>query len=446
MEGLEDIIELFKSELEERLSRVESELVNNSGKDIELIYREFHTIKGTAQMIGFENYSKAAHIVEDVVKPLWKQNMSLPKDFLPRLLKVIDIFRSGIAEGEDLSEEDLKRIESILKGEKIEERKEEAIFEIVSEIDPFIVERALELSEEVQKIVFLEYSKDKVLSRLVGELRSTLRDLYWNTRTVSLKDVIKGFDRLVYEEAVREGKKVRFVSRVENVRVSKDVSGPIRDSLVHIVKNAVVHGIEPPDVRRKKGKPEEGTVELGGKMIGKTIEIRVSDDGAGIDLEKIRKKLESMGERVPENDEDLLKVIFEPFFSTRERADLGGGRGVGLSSVKDFLESIDGEIEVRSEKDRGTTFILKIPSGRAWAEVSVFRKGLFTFALRNSDIERIVLDEFGPRISTVSGKSLDFDIRVGTGEYMIIENPFKRLEEVMFWIDFVGIPVPVIKP
>ncbi len=446
MEGLEDIIELFKQEVSERLSRVEEELVKNSGKDIELIYREFHTIKGTSQMLGFENYAKAAHMVEDVVKPLWKASASLPSEFIPRLLSVIDILRKRI--GDDLSEEDIKRIDSVLKGESVE-RSDEVSLEIVSEIDKELLERVVDESERILFAIYKRCQDDLELLRRVGFLSDSLRELYWQAETVSLQEIIKGFDRLVYEEASREGKVVRFELDAKEVRVKKEIASSVRDALVHVVKNAVVHGIEKPEEREKMGKPREGVVKISGRSSGKKIIIEVSDDGGGIDFEKVKKKLEDLGKEIPKDEKDLLMVIFEPFFSTKDKADLGGGRGVGLSSVKTFIESIGGTISIKTEKGKGTTFVIEVPSDRVWERVMVVKSGQAFYALRLDDVEKVeggLEGEFSGSMGAVlrNGKVYRFDSKLMEDELAVMENPFPALRDVVFWVNFLGIPVPVL--
>ena len=432
MEGFEEIVELFRAELSERLSRVEAELLRG-GEDIELLYREFHTIKGTAQMVGFENYSKAAHMVEDVLKPLWKEGRRIDPSMIPSLLKALDVFRRKMEE--DLTEEDLEELGSILKGENREEKRESLRIEITSGVDERTLERAVDLADE---LLFLVRGKRE---REVAErLASTLHELYWQASTVLLEDVLRGFERLVYEEANREGKKVRLEMRVEGVRVKKDVASPLRDSLVHVVKNAVVHGIETPQERLEAGKSEEGLVRIEGRMEGRWVVVEVSDDGRGISRQKLEEKLREMG---LEYEGDVLQVIFEPFFSTKENADLGGGRGVGLSSVKRFVEEIGGRVEVETEEGKGTTFRLIVPGGRVWERVLVLRDG-YLFAVRISSVERVILKD-GMKVVLKDGRELPFRERVFEGELLVLENPYPSLG-VPFWVAYSGLPVPVIEP
>ena len=455
MDELGDIVELFKEEVTERLSRVEEELVNRSGKDIELIYREFHTIKGTAQMLGFENYSKAAHKVEDVVKPLWKQNASLPQTEIPKLLKVLDIFKAKL--GEDLGEEELERIDRILSGqeeeEETKEEEESAVIEITSELDGKLIEDAWEFAKKALFHAFRKYHNDKELFENLQAITDSLREIYWRLQTIPLKDVLKGFDRLVYEEASREKKKVRFELNTSDVRIKKEIASAIRNALVHIVKNAVVHGIEPPEERIKKNKNEEGIVRISSWVEGRKIVITVEDDGKGIDFEKIKAKLSQMGKDIPQNEEDLIQVIFDPFFSTKERADLGGGRGVGLSSVKTFIESSGGKIRVKTQKGKGTKFIIDLPSTKVWEKVMILRSGISTYAVRMCDVKNVRLyevknncaacDQF--EVVLKNGACYKFDTKVMEGEFVILENPFRKFDNVAFWIDFLGIPIPVFK-
>jgi len=454
MEELGDIVELFKEEVSERLSRVEEELLSRSGKDIELIYREFHTIKGTAQMLGFENYSKAAHKVEDVVKPLWKRNASLPQDTISKVLKVLDILKAKL--GEDLTEEDLERIDKILSGqeggrENQEERN--ATIEITSELDERLIEGAWEFAKESLFHVFKNYHDDKELLENLQAVTNSLREIYWHLQTIPLKDILKGFDRLVYEEASREKKKVRFELNTSDVRIKKEIASAIRNALVHIVKNAVVHGIEPPEERIKFGKEGEGTVKISSRVKGRKVVITVEDDGKGIDFEKIKEKLHQMGRDVPQSEDALIQVIFDPFFSTKEEADLGGGRGVGLSSVKTFIESNGGKIRVKTRKGKGTRFIIEIPSTKVWEKVMILRSGKFIYAVKILDVKKVKLYEEGKNcmfsgqfeVTLKSGTCFRFDTKVVEGEFVVLENPFKKFDNVAFWIDFLGMPIPVFK-
>ncbi len=453
MEELGDIVELFKEEVTERLSRIEDELVNRDGQDIELIYREFHTIKGTAQMLGFENYSKAAHRVEDVVKPLWKQNLSLPQYIIPRLLKVLDIFREKL--GKDLTQEDLEKIEKILSGQEEEKVAEEKsyVIEITTELDEKLIEDAWEFAKKALFHAFRNYYDDKELFENLQAVTNSLREIYWRLQTIPLKDVLRGFDRLVYEEATREGKKVRFELDTSDVRVKKKIASAIRNALVHIVKNAVVHGIEPPQERINLGKNEEGIVRISSWVEGRKIVITVEDDGKGIDFERIKEKLIQMGREVPQNEKELVQIIFDPFFSTKEKADLGGGRGVGLSSVKTFIESAGGSIGVETEKGKGSRFIIELPSTKVWEKVMILRSGISTYAVRILDVKNVKLYEGEENcipsgqfeVVLKNGACYRFDTKVVEGEFVVLENPFKIFDNVAFWIDFLGMPIPVFK-
>ena len=243
---------------------------------------------------------------------------------------------------------------------------------------------------------------------------------------------------------------MRFELDAKGVRVKKEIASSVRDALVHVVKNAVVHGIEKPEDRERSGKPKEGVVRITGRASGKRIIIEVSDDGGGIDFEKVKKKLGDLGKQIPSDEKDLLMVIFEPFFSTKDKADLGGGRGVGLSSVKAFIESIGGAISIKTEKGKGTTFIIEVPSDRVWERVMVVRSGETLYALKLDDVERVEggLDgKFSGPVGAVlkNGKVYRFDSKLMEDELAVIENPFPALESVLFWVNFLGIPVPVLR-
>ncbi len=207
-----------------------------------------------------------------------------------------------------------------------------------------------ELSELDQSVVSLE----KTLKRL----ESTLME----TRLLPVSTVLGRFPRMVRDIAREEGKKVRVVIGGGETSLDKAVLDRLGEPLLHLMNNAVAHGIEPPDDRVRAGKSPEGLLQLQAAAVSGRIEIRVSDDGRGLDEVAIRAKAEALGLDGKTTDPaQLYSLIFVSGLSTAERVSTLAGRGVGLDVVAGAIHALGGTIDVASEAGRGTVFTLSLP-------------------------------------------------------------------------------------
>jgi two-component system chemotaxis sensor kinase CheA len=166
--------------------------------------------------------------------------------------------------------------------------------------------------------------------------------------------------------AAREsGKQIEFEIEGGDVRLDKPLADRIADPLLHLVRNAVAHGIETTEERRAAGKSERGRVRLEAVTEGDRLVLRVSDDGRGVDAGLISEAASERGIIAPGatlNDAQALRLIFRPGFSTTARASLVSGRGVGLDVVERMVEEMGGEVRVQTELGRGATFELRLPA------------------------------------------------------------------------------------
>jgi two-component system chemotaxis sensor kinase CheA len=164
--------------------------------------------------------------------------------------------------------------------------------------------------------------------------------------------------------ASAEGKRIRLLIEGGDVEVDTSVVEHIRDPLTHMVRNALDHGIEPPEVRRERGKDPVGRVTLRARHEGSSIAIEVSDDGGGIDRARVAERAQELGflaEGSALGDEELQRLIFEPGFSTSRRVTEISGRGVGMDVVRRNVEALRGSVSVASEAGKGTTITLRLP-------------------------------------------------------------------------------------
>jgi two-component system chemotaxis sensor kinase CheA len=170
--------------------------------------------------------------------------------------------------------------------------------------------------------------------------------------------------RTVRDVATSQGKQARLVVEGEDVEVDTAVVEIVRDPLTHMVRNALDHGIEPPEVRRAAGKDPTGRLLLRAFHDAGSMVIQVVDDGAGLDRDRIARKAVAMGlvaDAARLSDEDLARVVFEPGFSTAETVTELSGRGVGMDVVRRNVEALRGSVAIESERGRGTTVTIRVP-------------------------------------------------------------------------------------
>lgn len=244
---------------------------------------------------------------------------------------------------------------------------------------------ATEVEGEVADLLRRFGSDVAHLSRAITGVQDGLR----RVRMLSAATVFEPLERVVRDVSRSAGRQTRLILEGGETEVDKRVLELIRDPLIHLVRNAVDHGIEPPEERERAGKPREGTITVRAEQRGTTLIIEVTDDGAGIDREKLRALAEQRGIDLAEN-EDPISVIFASGFSTARIITDISGRGVGLDVVKERINSLQGTIEVDAQPGAGTTFRLILPITLFTGQALLVRVGGETYALPISAVERIV--------------------------------------------------------
>lgn len=198
------------------------------------------------------------------------------------------------------------------------------------------------------------------LERLAG----SLRDSAMSMRMVPMGSTFHSFRRLVRDLAAQLGKKVHFEAEGGDTELDKTLIDQLRDPLLHLLRNAMDHGIEPPEARLAAGKPEEGVVRLGASHSGGEVHIYVSDDGAGVDLEMVRHRAVSMGLVSPDVEPDaatLLALLYVPGFTTASGVSEISGRGVGMDVVHSAIAALRGTLDMETVPGRGTTCHIRLP-------------------------------------------------------------------------------------
>jgi two-component system chemotaxis sensor kinase CheA len=253
------------------------------------------------------------------------------------------------------------------------------------------------LGDELGRVerVFHEVAHDlDSSSGRLDRVSSDLRDQVMKLRMVPIAGVFRKYHRTVRDLAHALGKKVRLELQGEDTELDKLLVEQLDDPLMHLVRNAVDHGIEAPDARAAAGKPVEGVLRLSARHRGNQIVLTLSDDGGGIDPERMRRKArekELLGDDELDAMEDraALELIFRPGFSTAQRITDVSGRGVGMDVVREAIVTrLKGAIDVSSQVGRGTTFTLRLPLTLAIIQVLLARAGGETFCIPLDQVTR----------------------------------------------------------
>ena len=301
------------------------------------------------------------------------------------------------------------------------------------------VEKIDELMNTVGELVITQAMLSQLGAALEGgnaeKLRAGLAQLERNTRELQesvmrvrmlpISFVFSRFPRMVRDIAQRLGKQIDLKLTGEQTELDKTVLEKIGDPLVHLVRNSIDHGIEMPDVRMAAGKDAIGTVHLDACHRGGNIAVEVSDDGGGLDKERILAKARQRGLVGPNDvltDEQIHDLIFLPGFSTAEKTTDLSGRGVGMDVVRRNVKELGGKIELRSEQGKGSRFIITLPLTLAIVDGQSVAVGSETYIIPLiSIVESMRLKETS--ISRLSGHNEVFSFR---GDYL----PIIRLHEL----------------
>lgn len=225
----------------------------------------------------------------------------------------------------------------------------------------------------------------------VGRTTSDLQDLVMKIRMLPLDVVFNRFPRMIRDISVELNKEINFVIDGADTELDRTVIDEIGEPLIHLLRNAADHGIESKEERIKKGKDPIGTIKLQAYQEGTKALIKVSDDGAGISVEKVKAKAERVGISTEGmSDYDIRNLIFAQGFSTNEVVTDISGRGVGMDVVKTKIASLGGSVELTSEEGIGSTFIIRLPLTLQIIQALLISVGSETFAISLGFIDRVI--------------------------------------------------------
>ena len=237
-----------------------------------------------------------------------------------------------------------------------------------------------------------------------GKIVRELQDLSMSMRMVPLKATFQKLTRLVRDVTAKLGKDVEFTTEGEDTEIDRNLVDVVGDPLVHMVRNALDHGVETPDERLRAGKPRQGRVTLSAYQAGGSVIVELRDDGRGLNRERIVRKAIEKGLIDSDRgmtDGEVFQLIFAPGFSTAEKITDVSGRGVGMDVVKRNIESVRGRVEIASTPGQGTTFYVRLPLTLAVTDGMLVRVGAERYVVPTTNIhmsfrpERAMLQTIG---------------------------------------------------
>lgn len=241
-------------------------------------------------------------------------------------------------------------------------------------------------------------------------ITTNLHESVMKVRMVPIESVVNRFPRMIRDLSKKLNKEMELIMTGEDTELDRTVIDEIGDPLMHMLRNAADHGLESTIDRLKIGKPQVGTIRLDAYQDGNNVTIEVSDDGAGVDVEKVKKKALEKGQITEEQaeymtDKEAIDLLFMPAFSTSEKISDVSGRGVGLDVVKNKIEGLGGDVEVVTKLGEGTTFIVRLPLTLAIIQALMVEVSGEKYALPLNSI--VTLEEVLPEdIKYVHGKEV----------------------------------------
>ncbi len=287
---------------------------------------------------------------------------------------------------------------------------------LVNMVGELVITQSM-LAQQIADLALAQGSQAVRGQEDLAMLTRELQECVMAIRMQPVKSVFARMPRLVREVSAKLGKPIRLVTAGELTEVDKTVIEELADPLTHMIRNAIDHGVESPEMRRAAGKPEEGTIELTALHAGSNILIHVADDGGGIDRDRLFRKAVEKGivsANAKLSEEEIDELLFSPGFSTAEKVTDVSGRGVGMDVVRRNIVKLGGRIQVQSALGKGTRFTLVIPLTLAVLDGMIVAVGTERYILPLTSI----IESYRPHPRTVRVVTGGMQVAAVRGEYV----------------------------
>lgn len=437
---------------------------------VNTVFRAFHTVKGTSAFLGLARLTAFAHEAESLLSRVREKEIAYTRSCADLSLRSVDMLKELLAAVEAALAADgaltvpvgyhelvyaLAHYDASTtlpakqhatatvapKSARIEAGSDATIRvrtdrldRLIDMVGELVIAQSMIASDEL-----FENRTRHALQRKVahaGKIVRELQALSMSMRMVKLRTTFQKLTRVVRDTSVKAGKEVQFVTDGNDVEIDRTLADLLGDPLVHMVRNAVDHGVEGPDERERAGKAREGVVRLSAFYASGNVVVELVDDGRGLHREKLVRTAIEKGLIESDrgmSDNDVFALIFAPGFSTADAVTDLSGRGVGMDVVRRNLESIRGRVEIRSSPGRGTTFSMRLPLTLAVTDGMLVRVGAERFVIPLTNIHMSFRPERS-MLSTVAGK----------GEVVLLRGalmPIIRLHRLFDVVDAIESPL-----
>jgi len=444
-EELEQLFAVFRDQSLQILDEMFEDLLgleslDESGETVSRLRRAAHTIKGDSACIGLDGVTEVAHRIEDAIDAIASEHSGFNKQAVDLILHALDEVRAAIGgesvedipaevldslvgrfgelstageradtesasaegnqpegqEGRDESEPARARSKQRREYIRVEAQKVDSLLNLAGEMvitQSVLDQVGVELAHVLPRSELSDRFSD--VSAQIGKLVAELQKSVLKMRMVTIDQVFKRFTRPMRELAEERGKKIELEIKGGETELDRALVDLLYEPLLHLLRNAVDHGIEAATERRERGKPESGKITLAAYHEGNQIVVEVSDDGRGIDCERLKARAVDLGEitqaRAQEMDDaSAMELIFLQGFSTASEVTRVSGRGIGTVAVKTSIEQLRGTVAVKSEAGLGTSFTLRMPLTLAIIRALLFKASGQLLALPLLAVSEIV--------------------------------------------------------
>ena len=445
----ESVLDIFREEAREHLSALEKGFLDLEAAAaekrrglIDSLFRHAHSLKGDSKAVGALPLKLAAQVLEDLLDSLRNAPEEMTSEQINQGLAQLDAVRGAFESWQQpdgnepsrvqsahptpdspeiksqksknenpadenftvrVSSERLDRMMNVAGEVRIAQRSTEAVqgrlADLIDHLDTAVRDRAHQSPSEIGQA--FEFALDQVRciasdihNRRVSEelLMESLQADIRQARLLPLLMLTESLRRAVRDLSQSLGKQIRYEFDVGQILLDKAVIEAMKDPLLHLIRNAADHGLETPEARRAAGKPGEGVIRIQAQQQGPVVRITLSDDGRGVDYERIRARLRNSGEvaedELPKlSERDLVAYLFQPGFTTTTAGDVSG-RGVGLDVVADTVRRLQGTVNLECSSCGGTTFVITVPVTISTIRVLTVMTGGQSFAIPSSMVVR----------------------------------------------------------
>jgi len=390
---------------------------------VQEIFGSIHSLKGNAGFMGLSDIEEISIKMETILDSIRHKQLEIDQNIITQLLSNIETIRNYLdaiiskvniykkditkekpkeeinANFKQVDKPIVKEVKAIISNEeskqdktpaqiqsnqrkniRVETSKIDKLFDLVGEL--ITIESMVTHSPDLRGLYLQNFNKS---ASMLNKITRELQEISMSIRMMPLEGLFNKMKRLVRDVSLKMNKKVNFIVSGQETEMDKNVIDEIADPLVHILRNAIDHGIESVEDRIAKGKRETGNISLSARYEGNEILIIVEDDGAGISRDAIIRKTQEKGilKVAPEtlSNKEVFALIFEPGFSTAQTITDISGRGVGMDVVKKNIEKLRGSVDINSVEGKGSKFTLRIPLTLAIMEAMLIRVGGSKFAL-----------------------------------------------------------------